>query len=119
MADPSGYGEWLWIHDVDADPPLEAKAAGRVADGSAVCLPPAFASELKRIRMVDRVNRRCGTLLDWYEEEDVTSADALGFIAGFIDAAFPAMSDSRSLADDVVEFLMSRARAQRALTFRL
>lgn len=119
MISYKGYGEWLWIHDVNVDAPLTHQVAGRTVDGFAVCLPPEFTSELRRSGLTDRVNRRCGTLLDWYEEEDIADAETLAFIAGFVDAAFPVQSDLRWLADDLVAFLMARVRSRGALTFRL
>jgi hypothetical protein len=113
----AGYGQWAWIHHCDEELDYSRKGPGLITD-SQFCLPPAFAARLGSTSLLDRVNHRFGILLDWYEEEDVSSVVALGFIAGALQQCFRG-HELEQLVDELASFILAAAESGRCLTFRL
>jgi hypothetical protein len=111
------YGQWAWVHDCSAEPDLASKQPGLHADGS-IALPPSFARHLQALGLIERVNRRFGTLLDFYEEEDVEAPAVLLFLAGALQEAFRGHEIETHVAT-LVDLLVRSAEVGRCLTFRL
>ena len=115
MTEP--YGQWAWIHPCEIEPDLASKYPGPHADGS-IALPPSFARRLQAVGLLDRVNVRFGTLLDFYEEEDIDSPAVLLFLAGALQESFRGHEIHEHIAA-AVDLLVRSAEAGTCLTFRL
>ncbi len=115
MTEP--YGQWTWVHPCDIEPDLASKQPGAHADGSIV-LPPSFARRLQAVGLLDRVNTRFGTLLDFYEEEDIRSRAVLLFLAGALEESFRGHEIEVHVAA-VVDLLVESAESGACVTFRL
>jgi hypothetical protein len=111
------YGQWAWVHQCDVEPDLMAKSPGE-HEGGAFALPPGFAARLQSTGLLGRVNRRFGTLLDFYEEEDIASPAVLYFIAGCLQESFIG-HELHSLVGELVGVILNAADAHSCLTFRL
>jgi hypothetical protein len=81
-------------------------------------LPPGFSARLSASGLLDRVNRRFGTMLDLYEEEDVASPIVLSFIAGQLGPVFADRADE-GVASELTGVLVAAAQEGQCLTFRL
>lgn len=111
------FGQWAFIHPSSIEPDLLDRAPGLRPSGVFV-LPPEFNETLQASGVLRRVNARFGTLLDFYEEEDVSSAEALVFLSGALEELFVGQH-LQALVNELTSFLIESARSERCLTFRL
>ncbi len=111
-----GYGQWSWVYVCDEEPDRSTPAPGW--HGRALCLPSEFSKRLREDGLLERVNRRFGCLLDYYEEEDLVSPIALAFMAAGLDSAFRG-HELEALVADLVSFLLRAAAEEKCVTFWL
>jgi len=111
------FGQWAFVHPCAIEPDLLDRVPGLRPSGVFV-LPPEFDETLQASGILGRVNARFGTLLDFYEEEDVSSAETLVFLSGALEELFIGQR-LQTLVGDLASFLLESARHEQCLTFRL
>ena len=113
----AGYGRWCWFYACGHEPDFSNKTPGR--HGSmAFCLPPVFGLLASRADIWTKANNMFGTLLDAFEEEDISSPEALTFLADAIESSFEG-HDLQELTQQLGGFLREAANAGRCVTFWL
>ena len=110
-------GRWSWIYTCGEEPEYSKRTPGRHAPGC-FCLPPAFGDRTFQTGLLRKVNIEFGTLLDYFEEEDIRWPEALRFVAESVEEAFVG-HDLEPLVREVAAFLRDSADAGRCVTFWL
>lgn len=111
------YGEWAWVHHCEIEPDLSQKFDLPAGD-SAIALPPGFTARLAATGLLSRVNHQFGTLLDFYEEEDIGDPRILCFVAGSLAECFHG-HELQARVQDLISFLLTAASSGQCVTFRL
>lgn len=111
------FGQWAFVYDCSVEPDLLDRVPG-LRPSNVFVLPPEFTRSLQATGFLDRVNRRFNTLIDFYEEEDVSSAALLCFLAGGLNECFQG-HEMEGLVGDLAGFILECAASGLCLTFRL
>ena len=109
-------GHWAWVHQVDTN--LERIEQAGAIDNQLFGLPPRFMAASDRLGVWAKISQDCDTLLDTYEDDEISDPSTLRGAAAIIEAEF-INSEFETLSNELAQFLRHSADASVALEFCL